>query len=129
MRQELSHALYQHDAACRVIARLIKERDEARSLLLNQKTRDDGMITEETKSQVGLTEKIVKEVNEKAVELNTMRKERKKNPDQFLEHFPNPDLLSNWQLKSTVSLHDASKPGITAMDIDFSRQVNFSNDK
>lgn len=41
-REELSHALYQHDAALRVIAKVVKERDEARSNIaeLNLKIQD-----------------------------------------------------------------------------------------
>jgi pre-mRNA-processing factor 19 len=34
-RSELSQALYQHEAACRVIAKLVKERDTARASLTN----------------------------------------------------------------------------------------------
>ena len=34
-RQELSHALYQYDASVRVIAKLLKERDEARKDIAN----------------------------------------------------------------------------------------------
>jgi len=49
-RKELSHALYQHDAACRVIARLVNERDEAQRLVAELQRSLAGKLTSEISS-------------------------------------------------------------------------------
>jgi len=64
-RQELSTALYQHDAAVRVIARLSRERDEARDAL-SKITMNGGPATNGDAMQVdgqGLSEALVAKVD------------------------------------------------------------------
>jgi pre-mRNA-processing factor 19 len=64
-RQELATALYQHDAAIRVIARLTKERDEARDAL-SKVTINAGSASNGDAMQVdsqGLPEELVAKVD------------------------------------------------------------------
>ena len=92
-RQELSHALYQHDAACRVIARLNKELTAAREALAtlkpqtapapgysNEATRAQAQTQEagdtDTQKMTGITEEIIEKLTEKANLLTAERKRR-----------------------------------------------------
>jgi len=77
-RQELSHALYQHDAACRVIARLQKETNAAREALATLKPSATQIPTAQiTPSQEvisGLNEDIIQKLDEKNTALSQTRK-------------------------------------------------------
>ncbi|XXH04498.1 hypothetical protein Hte_010914 [Hypoxylon texense] len=77
-REELATALYQHDAAVRVIARLTKERDEARDALSKVSvsaggpSNGDAMVVDAE----GLSEELAAKVDETQAKLSKSRKKR-----------------------------------------------------
>ncbi|CAE7874804.1 PRPF19, partial [Symbiodinium sp. KB8] len=115
-RKQLSHALYQHDAACRVIARLIRERDMARSD--NQKLQEQlshstplpgGAIRED--AETGLTPEILQKMKELSDTLSKTRK-RKDFPDL------NPlAQLKKFTCVGSHPIHKSTAPGITCVDV------------
>lgn len=118
-RQELSHSLYQHDAACRVIARLSKELASAREGLSNLKPNsakvDDDVSIEESEDHQGLTEALLDKLDEKSKALTADRKSRGKNLPEGLAK-----VEEIGQIKQTAvhtGIHSTGTPGITALDI------------
>ncbi|XP_060679440.1 pre-mRNA-processing factor 19 [Hemiscyllium ocellatum] len=130
-RQELSHALYQHDAACRVIARLTKEVTAAREALATLKPQAGLAVPQaapvtpaaapgagepmDVGEQVGMTPEIIQKLQDKATVLTTERKKRGKTvPEELVR---GEDLSKYRQVASHVGLHSASVPGILALDL------------
>lgn len=140
-RQELSHALYQHDAACRVIARLKKERDEARAQLAQAERQipmsaavttanasavpngkraleDENMGPGGKKTRSGISGSIIAELTDCNAALSQQRKKRQIPPTLA----PVDDLERYTQL-SSHPLHKTSKPGILSLDIHQSKDI------
>lgn len=146
-RQELSHALYQHDAACRVIARLNKEVTAAREALATLKPQA-GMsslqssilqptvapeapgLASQPVEQAGMSGEIIQKLQDKATVLT---QERKKKGKSVPEELVSADRLKCFMtLSSHPGLHSASVPGILALDInstDNSKILTGGNDK
>lgn len=135
-RQELSHALYQQDAACRVISRLKKESNTAREALSTLKpqsavaqpsahitsTGPQAMDTVESIDDgepIGLSEEVKKSLGDKADVLTKKRKTRGK---RLPEDLANQDNIRHYaQNASHSGLHSASTPGLLCIDVSAAR--------
>lgn len=122
-RQELSHALYQHDAACRVIARLTKELTAAREALATLKPKAPSSTPSKAEegeagagnAEEGMTAEVVDIITSKA---STLTAERKKRCKTIPEELVKPEGIREFKTTSSqTGLHSVSTPGITALDV------------
>eukprot|EP00897_Mesotaenium_endlicherianum_P009866 jgi/Mesen1/8908/ME000540S08419 len=131
-RQELSVALYQADAAFRVIARMKRERDEARTFLAQAdrhmavphsaaapmangkraEEEDEEAQRAAKRAKAGITQEIISELTECNASLSSMRKKR-----QISEKLASSDAISSYTQVASHPLHKTTKPGILALDI------------
>jgi len=130
IRQELSHALYQHDAACRVIARLTRERDQARQALATLQPTSAPVSSvqaapatmtmevdpnEEDGADDGMTPAIIESLVEHS---KVLSKGRKANKKKALEGLASADEIKGFEAKSSATgIHNASPAGILALSI------------
>ncbi|KAI9346419.1 WD40-repeat-containing domain protein [Zopfochytrium polystomum] len=132
LRQELSNALYENDAAKRVIARLKRERDQARDSLaavsaamattapqaIQEKPTggegtmdvDEAAPASETSS---LTPAITSVLDSTAAELSQIRRKRKPGPEVATQD----QIRGLHSVRNVDGLHGASNPGVLSVDL------------
>lgn len=138
---ELSQALYQHDAACRVIARLMKERDEARAqvaALSSQLAHHTGSISQASDScsstgsveksnqmlsEQGIDDEVRSVVQSKSQELSLQRKNRSISPELCVR-----DVFRQGLVDSCVSTSQTSSLLCASLSSDISRRQIMTGD-
>ncbi|CAO3669219.1 unnamed protein product [Rhizopus stolonifer] len=134
VRQELTHALYQNDAATRVVARLKKERDSAREALATVQAHlgtaaPQPTATEEESMEVDqpiLPEQVIEKMNTTSARLSETRRGKKKPPTEFASA---ESVKEYTQTSNIPSLHSARSAGVTALDVNGNFILTGGNDK
>jgi len=119
--------LYQHDAACRVIARLIKERDTAKAALANlhgqipdvRNASSEHGSAMEVEATNAIPDSVKDKLSQKSATLSKDRKKRQASPDLATE-----DAIKEYAVQSSdTGLHKTSPPGISCLDVHLSKDV------
>ena len=135
IRQELAYALYQKDAACRVIARLVKERDEARAALGDVQANMAAAVGrpsasgsgaegsgsmdvvgggDDEQDSNGIPKSILQNM---AATADKLRKDRKPRVKALQARAARPDAVAAYEATGSHPLHSSSKPGILCVDL------------
>ncbi|GAA5990215.1 hypothetical protein JCM10908_005877 [Rhodotorula pacifica] len=133
LRQELSHALYKEDAAMRVLARVTRERDEAREALASvQATLGPGYQPQQAQAQqAGNGEDAQMEVEEQQQAAGGLPADAKQRVEQTVaalsatrkKRKPSPDAASVDEIKAFAqgttipSVHTTKPPGVAALTL------------
>ncbi|XP_076961177.1 pre-mRNA-processing factor 19-like [Bidens hawaiensis] len=140
-RQELSHCLYQHDSACRVIARLKKELDEAKTMLGHlerqapmaastavtasasalsngKRAAEDDLGPDGKKIRPGISANIITELTDCNAALSQQRKKR-----QIPPTLAPVDAVERYTQLNSYPLHKTNKAGILSIDIHQSKDL------
>ncbi|CAG9479273.1 pre-mRNA-processing factor 19, putative [Plasmodium vivax] len=114
IRNQLTHSLYQYDAATRVIAKLLKEKNDykeevkkLRNQILSIKSGND--LNE---FEVGLSEDLLNEMQEVAKNLLMTRKKRN------IEHVSSAEQWKEVTNTNEFDVHSAAIPGVTCLSLD-----------
>ena len=143
LKQELAHSLYQYDAACRVIARLVLDKDELRQAITHaqhtqpqhktdgrQQAASEAMEVEGERKEAAATMAVgerdaeAKDVSERmkaAFEETSERLGGKKRKAWLKERQAagrGKDAMAAYTLQSSYTLHGASITGVNALDVD-----------
>ena len=120
VRQELAKTLYQHDAACRVIARLAGERDQARAALEQLQAQGGGgaaagrgSMEVEDGAEGALPAAVVQQMVQTHTQLQKSRKGRKASKSAA-----SVTALAAFQEVSSHPLHKTNKPGVMCLAAD-----------
>eukprot|EP00921_Rhytidocystis_pertsovi_P006593 GHVQ01011266.1.p1 GENE.GHVQ01011266.1~~GHVQ01011266.1.p1 ORF type:complete len:501 (-),score=65.40 GHVQ01011266.1:345-1847(-) len=116
VRNQLSQSLYQHDAATRVIARLLRERDTARQKVAQLQQQlahlPDASARWGAAAEPGISEELMGAMQEKSKELLAGRKKR------HVEGVPKAEDMKTLKCTGSHPLHSSTLRGVKCVDID-----------